>query len=197
MLHAEVSCLKTPDLNWQTKIKELSLVNYTGIDIVPFLIAHHSRMYAGVGNLRFAPWDMAKDPLPQGVFDLIMTRDMVQHNSLEDGLKIFKNIEKSGARYLLTNFHTGGKNEDITPGGYYLINPLLPPFSFPKPLLYIREGGSTETTGKYIVLFKIDGEGSLVGKGSGNAIEVSNSADKSIFSMDAAKSIPDPRTIQL
>jgi hypothetical protein len=66
---------------------------------------------------------MAKDSLPSDLFDLVMTRDMLQHNDLESALKIVRNVEQSGAKYYLTNFHSNtDENRNIGPGGYYAIN---------------------------------------------------------------------------
>lgn len=190
---AVVSSRQISDFNWQPKVKELSLVNYTGIDIVPFLISQLSRKYTGVNNFRFAHWDMVKDELPKNSFDIIMARDMIQHNTLEDGLKIFKNIEQSGAKYLLTNFHSNGTNHNVQPGGYYLINPFLPPFNLPKPLLYIREGTEADkkyhSELKYMALWRLNGTGSLLGQGEGVPLSPVPASEKAIIEYNSGHAV--------
>jgi hypothetical protein len=181
MRHVEVCCPSlckltlSVDFFWQPLIAELADIEYSAVDIVPSLIKSHTEKYADKKNWHFYHWDMSRDKLPFEKFDLIMTRDMIQHNSLEDGLKIVRNVEQSGAKYFLTNFHANPKeNTNIKPGQYYPINPMLPPFNFPTPLMYIMEGGK-ENSGmgvhvKYMALFEIK-DGKLIGQGDGKYME--------------------------
>jgi hypothetical protein len=120
------------DFFWQPLVKELEEINYTGIDIVPSLITNHSRQYLGIPNLHFAHLDMSRTLVPRYRFDIIMTRDMLQHNTLEDALTIVRNIEQSGAKYFLTNFHANpDPNVNVVPGSYYPINVRTCIFLFP------------------------------------------------------------------
>jgi hypothetical protein len=151
------------DCNWQPDIDELLSLHYTGVDIVPQLIAANSRKYKDWTNMRFVNLDVVLDPIPPGQ-DMILCRDMLQHLPLDDGLHVLQNIEDSGAKFLITNIQTAGEsNYNIKPGGFYPINPLLPPFRFPSPLFYIYEhddfGGR-----KLLALWKLP----VLGLGSGN-----------------------------
>ncbi|KAL3896352.1 MAG: hypothetical protein SGCHY_004125 [Lobulomycetales sp.] len=186
------------DFNWQPMIKDLRNINYTGVDIVPYLISRHSRKYLGIDGFRFSHWNMAEDILPKGRFDIIMTRDMIQHNSLEDGLKIIRNIEQSGAKYLLTNFHDNQVgNTNVPPGGYYPINVMLPPFSFPEPIVYVLEGSPDSATGvhrKFMCLFEIK-NGKLLGQGNGKYFRPSEDSFFRLLDFKTGVQLPNPEEL--
>jgi hypothetical protein len=70
-----------------------------------------------------------------------MSRDFLIHLSFSDGLAAIENFKKTGARYLLlSTYITISSQIDIETGiGGRSVNPELPPFNFPKPLLLINE----------------------------------------------------------
>ena len=113
------------------------------MDIVPELILGNSKKHAKFSNARFINLDLVLDELPKA--EIYMVRDVVQHLSLDDGLALLKNVERTGAQYLISNFHnlkrTGEPlaNRDIEAGRFYPNNMMLPPFNFPKPLYYILD----------------------------------------------------------
>lgn len=94
-------------------------VEYLGLDIVPGLIDSNRERYASRSNLKFAVQDFIDTPLPLSP-DLILNRDMVQHQTMVDGLRTYANLEASGARYLATTWldHPGpnAKNAISEPG---------------------------------------------------------------------------------
>lgn len=53
------------------------------------------------------------------VFDLVHVRDVIQHLTLNQGLKYYCNVFLSGARILVTTSYKAKVNIDIQEGGYY------------------------------------------------------------------------------
>ena len=89
----------------------LQPVHYTGIDIVPDLIARHKARFAALGpelgnavNMTFRVHDIV-DSAPAdlvGNIDLAFSRQMLQHLGTEDSVKVIRNIRALGAKFLLT-----------------------------------------------------------------------------------------------
>ena len=97
-------------------------VDYLGIDIVPGLIEHNKHKYSDRPNLQFAVQDFVNTPLPLTP-DLVLCRDMIQHNTMKDGVRAYANFEASGAQYLVTTSHNVGgphknKNHNVAPGAH-------------------------------------------------------------------------------
>jgi hypothetical protein len=124
------------DCAWQTHLRNFPHINYTGMDIVPELILGNSKKHAKYNNARFMNLDLA---------DTYMVRDVVQHLSLEDGVELIRNVERTGAKHLISNFHVLKKdgsplaNRNIEAGRFYPNNVMLEPFNFPNPLYYILD----------------------------------------------------------
>ena len=101
------------DCNWQPLTEGIDNVDYLGLDIVPAIIDANRAKYAGRPSLSFAALDFVNAPLPHAA-DLVLCRDMVQHNTLKDGVRAYANIEASGAKYLVTTSHdVGGPNVNV------------------------------------------------------------------------------------
>lgn len=113
------------------------------MDIVPDLILGNSKKHAKLNNARFINLDLVLDELPKS--EVYMVRDVIQHLSLDDGVNLIKNVERTGAKYLISNFHnlkrTGEpvENRNIEAGRFYPNHLMLKPFNFPKPLFYILD----------------------------------------------------------
>lgn len=105
-------------------------ISYLGIDVSPFIIEKNTRDY-GNANTRFEVVKSPSDILNMGRFDLIISKDAIQHmpNSVVSAyLDVF---EQAGRRCLLTHdvapeYHT---NEDIEPGGWRTLDLSKAPFS--------------------------------------------------------------------
>lgn len=133
------------DFNWMQAV-DLSMLHYTGADIVEELIAANNKKYA-CSNKKFIKLNLIEDTLPKA--DLIFCRDCLVHLSLSDIRASITNIKNSGAAYLLTTTFTGCEvNEDIASGDWRILNFMLQPFHFPQPLLVINEN-CTEGGGSY------------------------------------------------
>ena len=66
------------------------------------------------------------------VFDLVHVRDVIQHLTLNQGLKYYCNVFLSGARILVTTSYKAKVNTDIQEGGYSDNNLFIESFSFPE-----------------------------------------------------------------
>jgi hypothetical protein len=63
--------------------------SYVGCDIVPELIAHHTRTYA-TEHIRFQQLDLVCDPLPEG--DVCLIRQVLQHLSNTEIMKLVQRL---------------------------------------------------------------------------------------------------------
>jgi hypothetical protein len=152
------------DCNWQWAIPGLENITYLGVDIVDEIIKQNRVKYANMSHMRFETVDFSVEPFPVKP-DVVMCRDMLQHNSFDAAFKAIMKIEDSGARFLLTNWHhhplqsskdSMDWNQDITPGGYYKIDVMIHPFNFSKPLMFICEGpNGVSSDGKCMGVFKL------------------------------------------
>ncbi|KAJ3005253.1 hypothetical protein HKX48_000777 [Thoreauomyces humboldtii] len=161
------------DANWQHEIPGIASVQYTGADIVSDEITSNMRKRLALPNFRFVNLDLVQDVVPKDLFDVALVRDVIQHLPLQDGLKIYRNIEESGVKYLVTNFHDpryGKINKNITPGDFFQNNPMIAPFNFAEPLFYTVDMSDAymqqvPTEKKYVAVWKLP----AVGLGNGTA----------------------------
>lgn len=152
------------DVNWQPLIEGFNSTHYTGYDIVPDIITKNRARFQSLPNVDFARLDFVNTPLPISP-DLIICRDGIQHNTLKDGVRGFLNLEASGARYLVTNWHTetgrgtvpdNAVNLNVPFGGAYPINVFTHPFNFSMPEFFISEGvGGVNGDGKLAGVWKL------------------------------------------
>ncbi|KAI9328595.1 hypothetical protein DFJ73DRAFT_116535 [Zopfochytrium polystomum] len=139
------------DVNWQHLIPGLDRVSYLGLDIVPSLIEANAARFAAAGksNMSFAAVDFSAEPYPLSGADVVVNRDMIQHNTLAAGVRAYANVEASGAKYLVTTWHhhsytdaalDGEYNYNVGAGGWYPVDVFLHPFNFSRPLFWIEDG---------------------------------------------------------
>lgn len=144
------------DFNW---MKELSLPveHYIGADIVSELIERNQKTF-GDEVRSFKRLDLTSDVLP--VVDVVLCRDCLVHLSYKMVNAALHNIQKSGAKYLLTTTYPNEKeNINIVTGGWRPLNLEAEPFSLPHPVLMIDEqdlDGDGKNTGKVLALWKLD-----------------------------------------
>lgn len=133
------------DFHWMRDI-ELGLIQYTGIDVVPDLVAQNQHNYSNEIR-KFINLDITEDDLPCA--DVILCRDCLVHFSLRHIISTIRNFKRTGSQYLLTTTFTSLlKNKDVTTGGWRPLNLQLSPFNFPEPVELIYEG-CTESGAKY------------------------------------------------
>jgi hypothetical protein len=120
-------------------MKELPLdgIAYTGMDIVPEIVARNVALYASALRV-FLLGDLIEDALPAA--DLILCRDCLVHFTYAETRRALDNFRRSGATWLLTTTFTGPRdNHDITTGDWRPINLERGPYGFPPPLVVINE----------------------------------------------------------
>jgi hypothetical protein len=125
------------DAGWIGRIK--LEIDYTGIDIVPSLIAANSER-AARGELiaRFRVADITRDALPKA--DVILCRDCLVHLSFHNIDRAVANFRASGADFLLlTTFPEWDGNRDCEDGDWRALNMERAPFNWPAPRELINE----------------------------------------------------------
>jgi hypothetical protein len=124
------------DFNWMRLVPLISEMCYTGIDIVPQVIAQNQKRYED-GRRRFAVANIITDPLPTA--DVMICRDCLFHLSNRDVVLLLRNFVASNSSYLLTNTHVNDGsfvNTDIKAGDFRLIDLFSEPFCLPKNVHY-------------------------------------------------------------
>jgi len=116
---------------WWLSYADLGFLDYTGVDIVEYVIQNDMKQYANEKR-RFLKLDVLNDDLPKA--DIIFCKDLFIHLPLEDCLKSIKNFKKRGAKYFLADTYPSVKeNNDINTGMWRPLNLNLSPFFFPEP----------------------------------------------------------------
>lgn len=129
------------DFNWFRTL-DLGGIEYTGVDVVAELIEDNRRRYGGPRR-QFLPLEIAAEVPPRA--DLAFCRDCWVHLPNAQILAAIRNLQASGARYLLaTTFSDRTENPDIPLGDWRPIHLALPPFSLGAPLRLLSEGRSVE-----------------------------------------------------
>jgi len=85
-------------------------VDYTGVDVVPALVRHHSTQH-GSERVRFAHLDIVNDELPDG--DLCLIRQVLQHLSNEQIAKILPKL--AHYPHVLITEHYPGAGAQVVP----------------------------------------------------------------------------------
>lgn len=134
------------DFNWMRYV-ELGSIKYTGVDIVPDLIARNRQLY----QKTFVVQDITKDRLSDA--DVILCRDCLIHLSFKSIKAAISNFKKTSATHLLCTTHsTVTENTDCRDGSWRNINLLLPPFNFPQPFKLLVED---EELGKCLGVWRL------------------------------------------
>jgi hypothetical protein len=109
-----------------------NLKSYLGVDIVPDLIADASARNIHP-HAHYQIGDIIDATLPKA--DAIFCRDCIVHLSLDEGMAALKNIQSSGARYLIaTTFPTRENVEHKRPGAWRPLNLEKPPFTLERTI---------------------------------------------------------------
>jgi hypothetical protein len=125
------------DASW---IRSCSLdVSYTGIDIVPSLIAANAlAVERGELSGHFLSADITKDNLPPA--DVILCRDCLVHLSFQNIASAIGRFRDSGARWIITTtFPEWETNLDCEDGDWRALNLQQPPFCWRAPRELINE----------------------------------------------------------
>ena len=122
------------DFNWMQHVVNKDKINYVGGDIVPEIVISNQKKYQ---NQTFKEFNIIEDDFPSA--DLWICRDCFFHLPEADIIKSLKNFVKSDIKYLFTTTHINDNefmNTDIKTGGFRKIDLFLPPYNFPKDVLY-------------------------------------------------------------
>lgn len=114
-------------------------VDYTGIDVVPSLIAANmARVARGELRGRFLVADITRDSLPR--CDVILCRDCLVHLGFQNIARAVARFRASGAQFLLvTTFPEWADNRDCEDGDWRALNMTTAPFDWPRPREVINE----------------------------------------------------------
>ena len=131
------------DVNWIFDSFETdSLPLYVGLDVASAVIEVNKNRFAHHKNKEFHFWDASHCAVPrffnktsskEETFDLVHVRDVVQHMSMDLGVKYFCNVFKSGAKFLLTTTFPGGTHTNVADSDFYKNDLSKEPFAFPEP----------------------------------------------------------------
>lgn len=125
------------DWNWMREVRLPPGTRYLGAEIVPELVDHLQRTYAGE-TVSFLQFDITADPFPQA--DLWLCRDCLIHLSNADVRKALNNFCASGVPYaLISNYIGEGPNADIVSGDFRPLDLTREPFHLPQPEFIIND----------------------------------------------------------
>jgi SAM-dependent methyltransferase len=115
-------------------------LSYTGVDIVPELIAELSdRARTRGSGSTYVRGDITCDPLPRA--DAILCRDCLVHLSFSNIALAIRNFRRSGCEWLVTTtFPKFGANLDCEDGDWRALNFELAPFMWGAPARVLVEG---------------------------------------------------------
>lgn len=93
------------------------VASYTGVDVVPELVAHNNATY-GSDRVRFICADIAADELPEA--DIVLVREVLQHLSNAQVAAILAKLRRYPEAYVTTPEPPAGAditpNRDLVPG---------------------------------------------------------------------------------
>lgn len=135
------------DMNWQPAflVDLPAEIQFTGIDIVPELIAANTEKFGDTSNWRFEIGDIITNPIP--ACDLLIVRDCFVHLTNEQIHAALENIKRSPVKLVaLTTFPTQFEsNAELTPEQWESkmiwrpLNMRHAPFNLPFPTYQLIE----------------------------------------------------------
>lgn len=111
-----VADLPCGDVAWQFSVPGINKAKaYFGGDISASVARRNAEQYTSHMNKIFRHWDLIECGVPQccrgsscAPFDLVITRDAIQHMTVFDGLLAVKSIVHSGAKYFAVSSYLPG-----------------------------------------------------------------------------------------
>ena len=130
------------DANWQHGLLTNN-VQYYGSDISQHALEQAKRKNKKYEAMHFLESINLIDSVPNVELpkhSLFLSKEVIQHLPLKDGVSMLNNIKKSGVRYLAATNHdvrlfNVEQNNNIKTGSFYPNNLFLPPFHFHKPMV--------------------------------------------------------------
>lgn len=146
------------DCNWQSEF--MNLINDKKAKYFGFDVSHYALNLAKEKNKSNKSMSFSENPIDlcesllvcyNGEKSLIIIKEVIQHLPLADGIKMLKNIKKSGIKYIAITNHDKNlfnvdSNKEVVIGDFYPNNMFLHPFNFKNPLkdvndLIIKDAG--------------------------------------------------------
>jgi hypothetical protein len=132
------------------------LPGYLGVDVAYPAI---ERAIARNPGRRYRCLDIRR--VPVGHFNMVFTRDAMQHLSLAEGVELLEAIRFIGPKWLMASTYQGGENVDIETGEAYSPDLTAEPFNLGKPEQLIpdgyayHEGGGIRDPRKFMGLWRL------------------------------------------
>lgn len=124
---------------------------YVGWDVSETAIARARSRMQDYPWASFQVRDLTSFPIPEG-FDMILSRDSLQHLSMADCVKVLQNFAQAKAKIVVVGSYLPGYNRDIQTGDCYDINLMKSPFGlWPKEI--ISEHVPLEHPQKHLLVF--------------------------------------------
>ena len=124
---------------------------YCGVDVVPTVIESNAQRFKKLKHYRFEVVDVAAQEMPEG-YDLIWSRDALQHLSYDLIVPALDNFAHSGAKYLAVGSYKVGDNRNIETGAYFAIDLRQSPFNLDSPMDIMDEETSD---GKLVLIYDV------------------------------------------
>jgi cyclopropane fatty-acyl-phospholipid synthase-like methyltransferase len=129
------------DMLWMNVfLTNRSDIDYTGMDIVPELIERHKKEYAKQ-DWTFRVHDIVAESLTTS-YDLIISREMMQHLVTGDALTVLRHFSDSGSSFvMMTTFPKTETNTEIRKNilRFRYLNLERPPYSLTPPMCVVHE----------------------------------------------------------
>ena len=127
------------DFHWMSEVVSKAAIDYIGGDLVEALVKQNATKWRALSNTKFITFDVTRDEFPNA--DLWICRDLHFHLSNADVARSLGQFCKSNIKYALLTSHTDTsaglfENQDITSGGFRLLDITNRPFCLPRTPLY-------------------------------------------------------------
>jgi hypothetical protein len=154
------------DCNWQNEFMKLVKVKatYFGFDVSDHALNlakennKHNDLTFSENTINLCESELICDDENS----LIIIKEVIQHLPLDDGIKMLKNIKKSGIKYIAITNHDkklfDSVNTNVEIGGFYPNNMFMPPFNFKNPLKDVNDiisGDSNKKGYGNLIIFNI------------------------------------------
>ena len=157
------------DANWQHTIDGLEKIRYLGFDISETALAAAKHKNRVRKHMVFSDRsiDLCEELLEVAPEDrkhsLVLVKEVIQHLPLQDGLKLLRNIKRSGIQYIAITNHSedlfgARENVNVATGGFYPNNMFRPPFNFKHPTRDVNADIPAGLAGGYgnLMIFNMD-----------------------------------------
>ena len=127
-----------------------TVLRYHGVDASATAVARAQGRLAPLGAT-VSVGDLCRDALPRG-FDAVLSRDCLQHMSLEDVALALENMAVCGARWYLLGGYYPGKNARVGAAYHFDVNLAQAPFSL-VPDFVASEGNPVDEPHKHVFVY--------------------------------------------